>query len=250
MAIQRRVNRVNKPEPPPKEDSPIIHGDEAVIRRWLAHYWKRLNLPTTELPFLAITQDRGEYMSWTGKRLNPLALGCYCYLSFTHAHTSPNPHTPQTPHIPHTPHSARATGMNRHVGETRELREHRHLIFVEPDMQDRSTEVTIAHELIHLSDRVHGTPRRHHHHGYDSIADDEAAITGYSPEELRTLLHSESSRREAIRRARRPLRYLYSCPACGKHYPRARRYSHAVSCSGCDKHFNPQFQLLLISETL
>ncbi len=124
---------------------------------------------------------------------------------------------------------------------------HRHLIFIEPDMQPQSIEVTVAHELIHLADRVNGTPRRHHHHGYDSIADDEAAITGYSPEELRNLLHEESTRREQMRREHRPIRYLYECPNCGKKYPRTRRYSQAVSCSSCDRSYNPRYRLLLRS---
>ena len=101
----------------------------------------------------------------------------------------------------------------------------------------------MAHELIHLADRVRGTPRRHRHHGYDSIAADEAAVTGYGLEELRRLLHEESTRRESLRRSRRPIRYLYQCPNCGKEYPRARRYSQAVSCSSCDSHYNPQFRL-------
>lgn len=122
---------------------------------------------------------------------------------------------------------------------------HRHLIFIEPDMQPQSIEVTVAHELIHLADRVNGTPRRHRHHGYDSIAADEAAVTGYNLEELRHLLHEESARREHQRRARRPIRYLYQCPNCGREYPRARRYSHAVSCSHCDKSYNPRFRLQL-----
>ncbi|HEY4389329.1 MAG TPA: hypothetical protein VGN34_33210, partial [Ktedonobacteraceae bacterium] len=122
---------------------------------------------------------------------------------------------------------------------------HRHLIFIEPGMQPQSIEVTIAHELIHLADRFHGTPRRHRHHGYDSIAADEAAITGYGLEELRALLREESSRREQARRAVRPIRYYYQCPNCGKTYPRTRKYSQAVSCSHCDKSYNPRFKLLL-----
>lgn len=239
MAIRQHIKQtanVKKPSPPSHGDTPIIHGDEATLRRWLTHYWKKLNLPIAELPLLAITQDRREYMTWTGKRLNTLALGCYCYLSYAPAYPS---------------HSARSS---KRVEETNKMRgqkeqkEHRHLIFIEPEMQARSTEVTVAHELIHLADRVQGTPRRHRHHGYDSIADDEAIITGYAPEELRTLLHEESARLEQMRRARRPLRYLYRCPNCGKHYPRARRYSHVVSCSSCDKHFNPHYQLVLVSE--
>ncbi len=192
------------PMPPSRQAEPIIHGSRE-IAHWLTHYWQKLQLPAQELSRLAITQDRQEYSRWTGKRLNTMVLGCYCYL--------PAPH--------------------------------RHLIFVEPGMQPQSIEVTVAHELIHLADRVHGTPRRHRHHGYDSIAADEAAITGYPLEELRHLLHEESLRREHIRRERRPIRYLYECPNCGKQYPRARRYSHSVSCSHCDKTYNPNYKLQL-----
>jgi predicted SprT family Zn-dependent metalloprotease len=198
------------------------------------YYWVKLALPLAELPLLAITQDRREYMAWTGKRLDTLALGCYCYLTFVPARPT------------HSAHSAIALRPNT-SGRAAEAREHRHLIFIEPEMQPRSIEVTVAHELIHLADRVHGTPRRHRHHGYDSIANDEAAVTGYAPEELRALLREESGRREQVRRARRPLRYLYRCPRCDKHYPRARRYSHAVSCSSCDTHFNPLYQLVLVA---
>jgi predicted SprT family Zn-dependent metalloprotease len=112
-------------------------------------------------------------------------------------------------------------------------------------MQPKSIEVTVAHELIHLTDRVNGTPRRHRHHGYDSIAVDEADVTGYPVVELQQLLHEESMRRERLRRERRPIRYFYECPNCGKEYPRARRYSQSVSCSSCDKSYNPEFRLML-----
>ena len=207
------------PVPPPRQVDPVIHGSGEIVH-WLTHYWQKLQLPTQELSRLAITQDRREYSRWTGKRLNTMVLGCYCYL--------PAPRTPR--------------GGTRPAGTSSE---HRHLIFVEPGMQPQSIEVTVAHELIHLADRVHGTPRRHRHHGYDSIAADEAAITGYPLEELRRLLHEESMRREHIRRERRPIRYLYECPNCGKQYPRARRYSHAVSCSHCDKTYNPSYKLQL-----
>jgi hypothetical protein len=193
------------------------------MQRWLMHYWQKLCLPANELSLLAITQDRQEYMRWTGKRLHFMTLGCYCYL----------------------PAPARSA-MNRGVPLLDAQPLHRHLIFIEPDMQPRSIEVTVAHELIHLADRVNGTPRRHRHHGYDSIAADEAALTGYALEELRALLHEESMRRERIRRERRPIRYLYACPNCGKKYPRTRRYTHDVSCSNCDKSYNPRFRLLLL----
>ncbi len=213
------------PMPPLIQAGPIVHGNEAVLRHWLTHYWHKLFLPDSELHLLAITQDRNEYSQWTGKRLNVMALGCYCYM-------------------PAQPSSTRRTRPM--VREERRIT-HRHLIFIEPAMQLQSIEVTVAHELIHLADRVNGTPRRHHHHGYDSIADDEALITGYAVEDLRILLHEESMRREQVRRERRPIRYLYECPHCGKQYPRVRRYTHSVSCSSCDKSYNPQFKLLLHS---
>jgi predicted SprT family Zn-dependent metalloprotease len=226
--------RMNAPAPPPMQAGPIIHGNSS-IERWLNHYWPRLQLPVQELSRLAITQDRQEFMRWTGKRLNIMALGCYCYL--------PAPSTMRArSRKPPSPALA-LPGFNE--AQQRQARGHRHLIFVEQDMQPQSIEVTVAHELIHLADRVNGAPRRHHHHGYDAIAADEAAVTGYSLEELRHLLHEESARREQLRRQRRPIRYLYECPNCGKQYPRARRYSQPVSCSNCDKRYNPMYRLSL-----
>lgn len=225
--------RYSAPAPPPRQAGPIICGSEE-IRHWLDHYWQKLQLPVQELSRLAITQDRQEYMCWTGKRLHIMVLGCYCYI--------PAPPMPRTRLRRPSP-SQMLPGFE----DTLQLHlpSHRHLIFIEPDMQPKSIEVTVAHELIHLADRVNGTPRRHRHHGYDSIAADEAAITGYDLEELRLLLHEESARRERMRRERRPIRYLYECPNCGKQYPRTRRYSQAVSCSSCDKSYNPLFKLSL-----
>ena len=216
VAARKPVRPV--PAPPPRQAGAIIHGGEDVAG-WLEHYWRKLRLPERELSHLAITQERREFTQWTGKRLNSMALGCYCYLP-----------------------AAQRRSLLPGDGK---LASHRHLIFIEPDMQPRALEVTVAHELIHLADRVNGTPRRHRHHGYDSITADEAAVTGYSLEELRRLLNEESLRLDAQRRARRPIRYLYQCPGCGKEYPRTRRYSQAVSCSSCDKHYNPRFLLRL-----
>lgn len=207
------------PRPPVIQEGALIHGDQAVLQHWLYHYWAKLNLPTSELRLLALTQDRREFQVWTGKRLNLMTLGCYCYMP---------PPPPRQRKLLQTEQST-----------------HRHLIFIEPDLQPKSIEVTVAHELIHLSDRVQGTPRRHHHHGYDSIAVDEAAVTGYDIEELRALLREESQKREQQRRERRPIRYLYECPSCGKTYPRTRKYSQAVSCSSCDRRYNPRFRLHL-----
>lgn len=248
------ARRKPAPAPPLGQSGPVLHCDQAV-QRWLDHYWQKLRLPTHELPALAITQDRQEYTRWTGKRLNFMVLGCYCYL--------PAPAKPAK--SSHLPRSIKPALHTRSISTTSQARMpvqplpgfeevheqsslqvgHRHLVFIEPDMQPQSIEVTVAHELIHLADRVNGTPRRHRHHGYDSIAADEAAITGYGLEALRQLLHEESVRREHVRRERRPIRYLYQCPNCGKEYPRARRYSQAVSCSHCGKIYNPRFRLLL-----
>lgn len=219
MATARSSARSSKatrpvPAPPTQQNEVLIHGDRATVQRWLTHYGHKLQLPEHELRLLAITQDRQEFMHWTGKRLNFMTLGCYCY-------------------IPPMGHPQNKQPL------------HRHLIFIEPDMQPKSLEVTIAHELIHMTDRVNGTPRRHRHHGYDSIALDEAAVTGYSLEELRALLHEESARREQMRRELRPIRYIYECPNCGKTYPRTRKYSQAVSCSSCDKSYNPSFRLFM-----
>ena len=61
------------PAPPPRQADPIIHGSP-IISHWLSQYWQKLRLPEQELAVLAITQDRQEYMRWTGKRLNLLAL--------------------------------------------------------------------------------------------------------------------------------------------------------------------------------
>lgn len=218
------------PAPPPRQGGAVIHGDKAIFD-WLDFYWHKLQLPAQELSHLAITQDRREFGRWTGKRLNGMALGCYCYL--------PAPSSSRRSLLALLP----APAELKMAGPA-----HRHLIFIEADMQPRSIEVTVAHELIHLADRVHGTPRRHRHHGYDSIAADEAAVTGYSLEDLRHLLNEESQRRESQRRARRPIRYHYECPGCGKEYPRTRRYSQAVSCSKCDKGYNPHFRLRLKTE--
>lgn len=222
MATARSSTRSSKtrraaPAPPLRQDETLIHGDHATVQHWLTHYGHKLQLPAHELLLLAITQHRQEFMLWTGKRLNFMTLGCYCY-------------------IPPMAHSQN------------EPLHYRHLIFIEPDMQPKSLEVTTAHELIHMADRVNGTPRRHRHHGYDSIAVDEAAVTGYSLEELRALLHEESARREQMRRQLRPIRYIYECPNCGRTYPRTRKYSQPVSCSSCDKSYNPTFRLFMSQE--
>ncbi len=43
-----------------------------------------------------------------------------------------------------------------------------------------------------------------------------------------------------------PPRYLYACPACGRHLARHRLLRRASSCGACDKKYNPQYKLQLI----
>src|SRR6266568_8580129 len=78
-AVMVAAHRASLPTPPPRQAEPIINGNP-LIQHWLMHYWQKLQLPTQELSRLAITQDRREFMRWTGKRLNIMVLGCYCYL--------------------------------------------------------------------------------------------------------------------------------------------------------------------------
>lgn len=260
MTIASKPARRSRPapEPPPLQSLPVLHAVDEV-RRWLDHYWHKLGLPTEERGRLAITQDRREFALWAGRRLNTFALGCYCYL--------PSP--------PLTRRQRRLVQLSQAIGaQTEEAAAvltqlplpnfavppitpppagapllHRHLIFIEPDLLPQSVEVTVAHELIHLADRVRGQPRRHHCHGHDSISVDEAAITGYPPEELRALLREETTRREKAARVVRPIRYIYACPRCGKEYQRVRRYPRPVSCGACDHAYNPAYALVL-KETL
>ena len=262
--MARRITRYRPPQAPELNELPLVNAGTEVAR-WLDHYWRKLKVPASEARRLAITDDRAEFARWTGRRLNPLALGCYCYLPSAHpdledgasasasaAHASANLTAPAT--APERVQLALPgfgdavwpdpTGLAAD-GDSSAPTDYRHLIFVEPDLLPLGIEVTVAHELIHLSDRVQGNPRKHHCHGYDSISVDEAAITGRDPELLRELLREETARREAALRQLRPYRYLYACPHCGKEYPRVRRYARPVSCGRCDRQYNPAFLLQL-----
>ncbi|MGO8946098.1 MAG: hypothetical protein ACLQUY_00245 [Ktedonobacterales bacterium] len=257
------THRLRLPEPPDPNLLPLINAG-ADVARWLEHYWDRLQLPASEALRLAVTDDRKDFHQWTGRRLNPLALGCYCYLPTLRSSDGSSRATLQAP----TANASRrqmtlpgfSEGMSssstdgdgmgkrsKHTVDTREQPDpgYRHLIFVEPELLPLGIEVTVAHELIHLSDRVQGHPRKHRCHGYDSISVDEAAITGHDPELLRALLREETTRREAILRHARPYRYIYVCPHCRKEYPRVRRYSRPVSCGRCDRSYNAAFLLEL-----
>ncbi|HLY32586.1 MAG TPA: hypothetical protein VKQ36_16310 [Ktedonobacterales bacterium] len=326
--MARKVTRFRPAVPPPTDQLPLVNAS-AEVAAWLEHYWRKLRLPADQARYLGVTDDRQEFARWTGRRLNPMALGCYCYLPLTRDDlanqppTQPNdakgasgvsaastaPTGPTTspaasaslalrkgtqaslgetvstghmrgvqlalPGFGAEPEQAGQTDTLRIVGANPEMASHaahdhahvhataahddeaedddeivdfRHLIFVEPDLLPEGIEVTIAHELIHLADRVKGQPRKHHCHGHDAISVDEAAITGRDPAWLRDLLAEETRRREDVLRQARPYRYFYICAHCGKEYPRVRKYQHAVSCGHCDRRFNPAFLLRLRGE--
>lgn len=278
MAKKTLTNRC--PEPPTLDMLPLVNagGD---VARWLAHYWAKLRLPAEAARQLAITDDRQEFARWTGRRLNPMALGCYCYLPNASGTSvdigcgdSPDLLNAESAHLRAALAPAAPARLQPplpglvpvDVAESAEtlaelarldLSDHevaaavprgtdyRHLIFIEPGMLPVSIEVTVAHELIHLADRVRGTPRRHRCHGYDSISVDEAAITGHDPEFLRAQLRDETTRREEALRRIRPFRFVYVCPVCHREYPRVRRYTRPVSCGRCDHHYNLAFLLEL-----
>lgn len=257
--MPRKITRYRPPQAPDLNLLPLVNAG-AEVAHWLDHYWLKLKLPAGEAKRLAITDDRGEFARWTGRRLNPLALGCYCYLPNARpdqddgvlaARISANLTAPAAAPervqlaLPGFEDATPRDADDESESEDTAATDYRHLIFVEPDLLPLGIEVTVAHELIHLSDRVQGNPRKHHCHGYDSISVDEAAITGRDPEVLRELLREETARREAALRQRRPYRYLYVCPQCGKEYPRVRRYARPVSCGRCDRQYNPAFLLQL-----
>ncbi len=257
----KKINRYRAPTPPTLDQMPLINASSDVAR-WLDHYWAKLKLPAEENRLLAVTGDRQEFYRWTGRRLNPLALGCYCYLPNASAGVAEScgdgeacsatltapVHTSSRLQLMLPGFGASSNGAPVEVEPLpaeSTTADYRHLIFVEPDLLPLGIEVTVAHELIHLSDRVQNNPRKHRCHGYDSISLDEAAITGRDPELLRALLREETARREAVLRELRPYRYLYVCPHCQKEYPRVRRYTRPVSCGRCDRRYNPAFLLQL-----
>lgn len=262
--MSRKITRFLPPKPPSIDQLPLINATP-IAAKWFEHYWRKLGLPVEQANYLAVTDDRQEFARWTGRRLNTMALGCYCYLplvsdeneeqpdfslsaNLTGPANAPARSQPSLPGFDEVDDISLTEALEAAFVAHRSAEpqgDFRHLIFIEPELLPEGVEVTIAHELIHLADRVGGRPRKHHCHGHDSISVDEAAITERDPEWLRELLAEETRRREeAVRRAR-PFKYIYACPNCGKEYPRVRKYSRAVSCGHCDQRFNAAFLLQL-----
>ncbi|MEO7001616.1 MAG: hypothetical protein ABI068_07420 [Ktedonobacterales bacterium] len=259
VSMSRKIIRFRPSQPPSVDQLPLVNADPEVAH-WLDHYWRKLKLPPDQAHYLAVTDDRQEFARWTGRRLNPMALGCYCYLPIQQdANESDAPHFANAATLT-APTGARRRQLALPGFEAEECdmvayppddaddaplapSDFRHLIFVEPELLPEGIEVTVAHELIHLADRVQGRPRKHHCHGHDAISVDEAAITERDPDWLRELLAEETRRREGALRKARPYKYIYDCPNCRKEYPRVKRYARSVSCGHCDSHFNPAFVL-------
>ncbi len=254
-------NTPGKPHPPSLGNLPLIHASSQV-EYWLGHYWEQLKIPTSQLRFLAITMDRQEFAEWTGRRLQSMALGCYCYLPLSNIAGTVTDHSasPDIVEVATEERTASRTpslqptlpGFDTYIdyyahgtSSFAPAGDFRHLIFIEPGMLERGIEVTVAHELIHLSDRVQGRPRKHQCHGNDSISFDEAVITGRDAETLRRELAEETRRREESLRRIRPYKYFYYCPQCHRGYPRVRRYARPVSCGHCFRQYNPDFVLRL-----
>lgn len=103
--------------------------------------------------------------------------------------------------------------------------------------QPKALEVVVAEELIHMRDWLDGDHRRHAHHGYDRIAHRVAALTGATLEEIRSSL---------IPVKRRPAKYIYTCPGCGRLVPRRKR--GRWSCGRCAPRFDERFVLRLVEE--
>lgn len=88
--------------------------------------------------------------------------------------------------------------------------------------RQKSLEIVIAEELMHMRDWLDGDRRRHAKHGHDRIAHRVAYITEASIEDVRNALIPVKPRQ---------YRYVYACPNCGHQVPRKRRGKWA--CRPC-----------------
>lgn len=79
--------------------------------------------------------------------------------------------------------------------------------------REKSLEIVIAEELMHMRDWLDGDKRRHAKHGHDRIAYRVAHATGATIEDVRNAL---------IPVQPRGYRYIYQCPNCGHTVPRKR----------------------------
>lgn len=126
--------------------SEIANPDVALL---VDQYITHLALPTDDL---WVTDDRGVYAGWLGRRVPAHYGGAYCFLG----------------------------------------RERAHAVLVNTARIDldapRALEVVVCEELVHMRDHLDGDHRRHAHHGHDRIAYRVAELTGATLEEIRACL--------------------------------------------------------------
>ncbi len=103
--------------------------------------------------------------------------------------------------------------------------------------QPNALEIVVCEELVHMRDWIDGDRRGHAKHGHDRIAWRVAELTGASIEEVRSPL---------LPVQRRPYRYVYGCPGCGRTIRRRRK--GRWSCGACSPRFDPRFELRIVDE--
>lgn len=135
---------------------------------------------------LKITTSRRVFGRWLGRRIPSSYGGAYVYLKHSSTH-------------------AILINLER-INHTRE----------------KSLEIVIAEELMHMRDWLDGDRRRHAKHGHDRIALRVAHLTGASMDDVRNALVPIQPRQ---------YRYIYQCPNCGHTVPRKRRGKWA--CRPC-----------------
>src|SRR6185437_16896925 len=153
--------RRTSPIPPPLDQLPLVHATLEVAQ-WLEHYWRKLQLPDEQRSYLAVTQSRQEFADWTGRRLNSMALGCYCYMplgtdesaeadqsvapEYIEVATATRTASPQPPTSLQMALPGFAGTPTESDSSMPVVTEFRHLIFIEPDLLELGIEVTVAHE--------------------------------------------------------------------------------------------------------
>lgn len=135
---------------------------------------------------LLITTSRRVFGRWLGRRIPSSYGGAYVYLTHSSTH-------------------AILINLER-IDHSRE----------------KSLEIVVAEELMHMRDWLDGDRRRHAKHGHDRIALRVAHLTGASMDDVRSALVPIQPRQ---------YRYIYQCPNCGHQVPRKRRGKWA--CRPC-----------------
>ena len=150
---------------------------------------------------LQVTTSRRVFGRWLGRRIPSSYGGAYVYLSHKKTH-------------------AILINLERidHSGE-------------------KSLEVVVAEELIHMRDWLAGDRRRHARHGHDRIAVRVSQVTGASMDEIRNALVPVQPR---------GYRYVYSCPNCGRSMKRKRTGKWA--CRPCWEQTGHKYLLQVTQE--